>query len=110
MISNLEWLQQWYNGKCDGYWEHICGVHIFNIDNPGWVVEIEVSNDKEEHFEFLDASYDNGEDDWIICSFDDGKFIGRGDSLKLDEIIGVFRKCIKGCDYGRSIGNMEKSR
>ena len=30
--------QQWYQSKCDGTWEHMYGVEIDTLDNPGWTV------------------------------------------------------------------------
>lgn len=91
-MDNMRWLQQWYHNKCDGVWGHFYGVKIYNIDNPGWVIEIEMDDYKGNNTELSEINYDNGGDDWIMCAYDRGKFIGRGGSLKLDEIIGIFRR------------------
>ncbi|MFJ9539149.1 immunity 53 family protein [Streptomyces sp. NPDC101225] len=39
----LEWLQSWYSAQCDGDWEHEWGVTIETIDNPGWLVKINLA-------------------------------------------------------------------
>jgi len=31
---------QWYEGHCDGDWEHGFGPEIETIDNPGWRLKI----------------------------------------------------------------------
>ena len=41
-LSNIEWLQQWYQKNCDGEWEHLYGIEIETLDNPGWHVKIDL--------------------------------------------------------------------
>jgi len=31
-------IDEWYQRKCDGVWEHTYGVRIETCDNPGWIV------------------------------------------------------------------------
>ena len=38
----LSSLQRWYSSQCDGDWEHQLGVEITTLDNPGWLVRIEL--------------------------------------------------------------------
>ena len=35
MTSILKWLEEWYNGNCDGDWQHEYGIKIETVDNPG---------------------------------------------------------------------------
>jgi hypothetical protein len=38
MIQNeniLQWLQSWYQSRCDGEWEHNYGVKIDTLDGNG---------------------------------------------------------------------------
>ncbi len=35
-------LHSWYANQCDGDWEHEFGVRIDTLDNPGWIVSIDV--------------------------------------------------------------------
>ena len=38
----LKWLEKWYFSMCDGSWEHFYGVKIDTLDNPGWMVLIDI--------------------------------------------------------------------
>ena len=46
MADLLKVLQQWYQSKCDGTWEHMYGVEIDTLDNPGWTVSLTGETDK----------------------------------------------------------------
>jgi hypothetical protein len=35
-------LQQWYLAECNGDWEHSYGVHIETLDNPGWMLKVDL--------------------------------------------------------------------
>ena len=41
--NSIERLQAWYAGECDGDWEHSYGVKIGPLDNPGWLVQIDLT-------------------------------------------------------------------
>ena len=41
-IVDLGWLERWYQAQCDGDWEHHSGVTIETLDNPGWLVKIDL--------------------------------------------------------------------
>ena len=34
--------QKWYAANCHGGWEHYFGVVIETLDNPGWLVKIDL--------------------------------------------------------------------
>ena len=38
----LQWLQKWFLSMCDGDWEHSYVVTIKTVDNPGWLVNIDL--------------------------------------------------------------------
>lgn len=40
MDDSLPWLMDWYLRQCDGEWEHVFGVRIETLDNPGWRLSI----------------------------------------------------------------------
>ncbi|MDR7814700.1 immunity 53 family protein [Lacrimispora sp.] len=91
----IEWLQCWYNKNCDGDWEHVYGVVIETLDNPGWHVKIDLAETK-----YLDISghnfeEDKGDNDWIRCTIENEVFHGFGDCQKLIKIIETFRKWIE---------------
>jgi hypothetical protein len=32
----IDQIDEWYQRRCDGIWEHRFGVEIVSCDNPGW--------------------------------------------------------------------------
>ncbi|MBR7083773.1 MAG: immunity 53 family protein [Oscillospiraceae bacterium] len=88
----LIWLQNWYQSECDGDWEHLYGVKIDTLDNPGWMVSIDLKETELENKPFCEVRTDNGESDWIICSVKNAIFEGIGDAGKLTEIIRIFKE------------------
>ena len=88
----LDWIIQWYFSKCDGQWEHEYGVNICTIDNPGWMVEIDILETELEDKQFTPIEIENSETDWLRCKVADGKFLGYGDPNKLLLILGAFKK------------------
>lgn len=90
-MNIIEWMQNWYTSNCDGDWEHMYGFKIYNIDNPGWSVFVDLIDTSLEKKPFSVIKYDNDENDWIICTIKDGVFKGSGGSKKLEEILLIFK-------------------
>ena len=86
----LLWLQEWYHKQCDGDWEHMYGAKIYNVDNPGWAVEVDLHETDLEEKVFDRIQYDKGDEDWLLCFVENGVFQGNGDSLKLFRILEIF--------------------
>jgi hypothetical protein len=42
-MNSLQWLQQWYYAHCDDTWEHQHGITIQSLDNPGWLIKIDLA-------------------------------------------------------------------
>lgn len=91
-MSILIWLEKWYQSNCDTEWEHIYGVKIDTLDNPGWSVKIDLLNTPLEGKAFENVNVDNGDDDWIVCRVVNNVYEGAGDPLKLEEILRVFKE------------------
>ncbi|MBL1230376.1 immunity 53 family protein [Enterococcus sp. BWB1-3] len=91
----LLWLQKWYQDQCDGDWEHLYGVKIDNIDNPGWSVSIDLVDTSLINKEFDKIRYDYGDDNWLICQIKNNKFEGAGDPSKLVEILTIFKQWVE---------------
>ena len=92
MMNSLSWIEEWYNSVCNGEWEECYGIKIVTMDNPGWLVEIDVLETDLENKAFALVDIDNSDDDWIRCEVKNGKFVGVGDKTKLTSIIDIFRK------------------
>ncbi|MFI2362997.1 Imm53 family immunity protein [Promicromonospora sp. NPDC019610] len=41
-MTRLNELQEWYALQCDGDWEHSFGVKVDTVDNPEWVVSVDI--------------------------------------------------------------------
>ncbi|GAA5149216.1 hypothetical protein GCM10023213_46570 [Prosthecobacter algae] len=91
----LETLQSWYAAHCNGDWEHSYGVQITTLDNPGWLVTIDLTGTDLEH---LTCSHneDRSESDWMTCSVENKKFTGCGDVNSLRRILDFFGSLIAG--------------
>lgn len=91
----IKWIQDWYKGQCDGCWEHMYGVKIDNIDNPGWIVKIDLFETELEEKQFDKIQHNNGDDDWLLCFVKDGIFDGSGDVDKLEKILHIFKNWVE---------------
>lgn len=95
-MSALHELQEWYLSQCNEDWEHTYGVSIDTLDNPGWSLEVELTDTYLDGVEFEERSYGLGDEarasgeNWLVCRVKDGKFLGYGGPRKLEEIINVF--------------------
>jgi hypothetical protein len=93
--NSLNWLQDWYHSQCDGEWEHSYGIQIETLDNPGWIITIDLLETELEDCEFLEISAKRSDNDWINCLVKNGKFQGAGGSLNLLEILNVFKEWVE---------------
>lgn len=86
----FKWLEKWYSSKCDGEWENFYGIKINTLDNPGWIVQIDITQTGLEDKVFSTIDFDNNEEDWLHCRVQDGKYEGFGDNSKLITILEIF--------------------
>jgi hypothetical protein len=90
-VTDIEWLEGWYQRNCNGDWEHTFGVKIETLDNPGWSVVIDLDETYLEGVPFDDVvDLDSGAD-WIHCTVDGTKWIGSAGPRGLGAILQVFR-------------------
>jgi hypothetical protein len=95
-INNVfDWLQHWYNSQCDGDWEHLFGITIKTVDNPGWHVIINLSETDWEgiHFEYI--KFESNETDWYYCKVKDCKFDAGCSATNLTLVLQIFRDWIE---------------
>jgi hypothetical protein len=84
-MEPLARLQAWYAAQCDGDWEHQHGVRIETLDNPGWLVTVELAGTQLEGRPFADVAEGVGYDAhpdaarWVHCVVRDGAWRGSGD-------------------------------
>jgi hypothetical protein len=91
-MSAFNDLMTWYRAQCDGDWEHQFGVRIATMDNPDWVVRVDLRNTLLESVTFDAFEEDAGEEgkSWITCRVEKKQFVGMGDPTRLEEIVKRF--------------------
>jgi|SRR5271156_255334 len=83
-------LSKWYQAQCNGEWEHGSGIRIDTLDNPGWIVKVNLRGTDCELKTFPEIVSNNGNNNWMHCSVKDGEFKGAGDPSKLPLILDHF--------------------
>lgn len=92
-MNVLEEITAWYSSYCDGDSEHSYGVKIDTLDNPGWLIKIDLLHTDPdgkaftELLEGVDPSGHSNEEFWIHCSVRDNQFVGAGDPSKIARIL-----------------------
>ena len=88
-MTNIEWLQNWYESMCDHDWEHQGGLKIDTLDNPGWSLKIPLSGFSIDESRL--PAERKGDVDWFFCRVREGCFEAYGGPKNLNDLIGVFR-------------------
>lgn len=95
-MDRLNELQDWYAAQCDGEWEHRYGVSIESLDNPGWLLKVELTGTAlaARRFEAIRTGVGEGDHPvsrrWMVCEVKDQVWVGAGDESKLKELLRVF--------------------
>ena len=66
MIDLISKIQNWYKINCNGDWEHRYGISISTLDNPGWSIQLDLTETPLEGIDYKQA-YQNPEQehDWF---------------------------------------------
>ena len=91
----LDWIQDWFKSNCDGDWEKGEGIQITTLDNPGWEVEIDISNTSVANLNLRPIHNQKGAQDWYGVKIENQKFIAAGDAGKLEFLLGLFKEMIE---------------
>jgi hypothetical protein len=89
-MNTLARLQTWYDEQCDGDWEHGYGITVQSLDNPGWLVRIDLQGTSLEGRAFDAVRKLDPERDWLSCEVKEGRFEGAGGPFMLEEILQRF--------------------
>jgi hypothetical protein len=92
-MTSLNRLTKWYASQCNGDWEHRYGVKIETLDNPGWLVEIDLLGTKGENKSVDRTKLEKTENDWIQYWVENRKFHAACGPGNLSEVIDIF------CDW-----------
>ena len=94
-MDSIRFLENWFRENCDGDWEHSFGVRIETLDNPGWIVEVDLAGTAQEDLALEDVRIERSGQDWVNCRVVDRKFRGAGGPLNLREIVDIFADWIR---------------
>jgi hypothetical protein len=83
-------LQNWYKTECNEDWEHTFGIKIETIDNPGWIVTIDLNETNWENLIIDRYQIMKSGDDWFEIQISNSQFIGSGGSANLEDILKSF--------------------
>ncbi len=88
--SPLEWLMTWYQSQCNGDWEQQNGIRIATLDNPGWSLDIDLTDTYLDGFDIPKNIIERSDTDWIFIETKDKTFRARGGPGNLSEMIRAF--------------------
>ena len=80
-MNELVLLQEWFAAQCDGDWEHGAGVRIESLDNPGWLVTIDLGRSAALEEDTVLVRARRSEHDWVDAEVRGGAFVGAGAGL-----------------------------
>jgi len=90
--SDLEWLVGWYKSHCDGTWENSRGITIESLDNPGWLLTVDLAETPLAEAHMTPVRLRASNEDWMECEIAEGQFRAAGDCSKLGRLIRSFRE------------------
>ena len=97
-MDPFDFLQDWYLRHCDGDWEHMYGVQIGTLDNPGWSVDIDLAETELEDKSFAPIRRNSESDtNWVVAAVREKKFEARGGPKNLREMLVTFQCWAETC-------------
>ena len=95
-MNELQKIQEWYLSQCNEDWEHSYGIEIGTLDNPGWLMKIDLRDTDLDGQEFDPVFRGNPEEDtdWMHCEVKEYKFQGACGAKNLSELFQVFLKWV----------------
>jgi hypothetical protein len=110
-VNSIVWLQEWYTQQCNDSWEHEYGVKIETLDNPGWLVTVDLAGTAMQGVDMEEVHHGetnhigiHGKQDWLNCKRESDRFVGAGGPTSLLQICDAFRLWVE-----RSTGSQSKS-
>lgn len=94
MNDLLKQLQTWYAGQCNDDWEHSYGVKIDTLDNPGWMLVVDLLETEFSEISIPLDRTDRSDVDWAQHEVADGRFVACGGAFNLEELIARFLQVV----------------
>ena len=95
-VTDFASLIAWYVAQCDGEWEHRHGIKLETLDNPGWLLTVDLIHTDlqgcamEEISEGCCPSGNPVSPRWIACSVKGNVFRGGCDSTQVTRLFSTF--------------------
>lgn len=90
-IGLLEQLERWYSAQCNGDWEHTYRITIETVDNPGWLLKIELTDTYLADQPFVEIYENRGDEkNQFLCTVRNQTFRGVCSPERLHEVISIF--------------------
>ncbi len=89
-MDTLKKIEQWFQEQCNGSWEHEYGISIDTLDNPGWIVKIDLIKTKYCDLRLDQCQVNRTQSDWISYQVKNSTFVACGGITNLYEIFDTF--------------------
>ncbi|AZP23332.1 hypothetical protein EJC51_19160 [Streptomyces aquilus] len=99
----MRFVQAWYAANCDGEWEHEFGIKMATSDNPGWHIEIDVSETELEGVPVERVRRALPEGGWMISWSDGVVFQAACSPLALCYVDEFFRELVEDAVKGNPL-------
>ena len=90
----LDWLQNWCLNYLTNNVANTPSIKIGTLDNPGWAVDIQLTDTPFEKRKFAPIKIDDEEHDWVHCKIENSIFYGRGGPCNLENILETFKNWV----------------
>ncbi|NII53796.1 immunity 53 family protein [Luteibacter sp. SG786] len=97
-------LQQWYENQCDGDWEHSFGITIDTLDNPGWILSIDLAETEWEEVALPLVRIVRSDSDWFQYEIVEKKFRACGGIGNFVELLEAFFRELGGSEERQHAG------
>lgn len=87
MDTAISLLQKWYARHCDEDWEHSYGIKLDTLDNPGWILTVDLADTEFSDFSLSMSRVDRSQVDWIQSEISGRRYIACGGVFNLEEMI-----------------------
>jgi hypothetical protein len=91
----INWISIWFKSNCNGDWEHENLITITTTDNPGWLINIDLTDIELNFNSEIIKKVDISDDDWYFFKIKDEKFVAGGDITKLYFLLNSFKSIIQ---------------
>ena len=91
-VDTLLWLQSWFAAHCTEDWQHVYGIKIETLDNPGWRVEIDIGETplEQKPFAEINRNLQDGAG-WLHCQVVHRRFVGACVPNHLITVLEIFK-------------------